>query len=63
MKTSVNKILEFCKEMQERTGQENPEVDYDTIIKALFPTQWKLNSYYLHRDYYSEDEDPDCYCE
>ena len=63
MKTSVNKILELCKEMQKRTGQENPEVSYDTLMKALFPMQWKLDNYYLHRNRCSEDEDPDCYCE
>jgi hypothetical protein len=64
MKVRVNKILEFCKTAQELTGEENPEVTYDAVMKALFPLQWKLDNYYLHRRPCSdEDDDPDCYSE
>ena len=62
MKTTVKKILEFCKMIQESTGEENPEIDYNEVMKALFPMQWKLDNYYLHRRSCSDD-DPDCYCE
>ena len=47
MKTTVNKILEFCKMIQKSTGEENPEIDYNEVMKALFPMQWKLDNYYL----------------
>lgn len=63
MKVKVDKILDFCREIQELTGENNPEVAYDTIMKALFPAQWKIDNYYLHRRTYSDDDDPDCYCE
>lgn len=62
MKVRVSKILEFCKKAQESYGEENPEVTYDAVMEALFPMQWKLDNYYLHRNYRSDD-DPDCYCE
>lgn len=63
MKVRVNKILNFCREMQELTGENNPEVTYDTIMKVLFPIQWKIDNYYLHRGSQFDDDDPDCYCE
>ena len=63
MKIRVSKILEFCQEAQKLTGKDDPEVTYDAVIKALFPMQWKLDSYYLHRDRRSDDDDSDCYCE
>ena len=63
MKVRVSKILEFCKRVQESYGEENPEVIYDAVMKALFPMQWKLDNYYLYRNYRSDDDDPDCYCE
>ena len=63
MKTTVNKILDFCKTVQESTGEENPEIDYNEVMKALFPFQWKLDRYYDRTRRYDEDDDPDCYCE
>ena len=64
MKVRINKILEFCRQAQELSDEENPEVTYDEVMKALFPTQWKLDNYYLHRSRCSDDDDdPDCYCE
>lgn len=62
MKTTVNKILDFCKNIQESTGEENPEISYSEVIKVLFPFQWKLDRYYDRTGCY-EDDDPDCYCE
>jgi hypothetical protein len=62
MKTRVSKILALCKKAQELTGKDDPEITYDEVMKALFPAQWKLDNYYLHRRTYSDD-DPDCYCE
>ncbi len=61
MKVRVNKILELCKSVQESSGEENPEVTYDAVMKALFPAQWKLDRYYDRTRHY--DDDPDCYCE
>lgn len=63
MKTTVNEILAFCKEICESSGEANPEITYDLMTKALFPTQWKLDNYYLHRGGSYEDDDPDCYYE
>ena len=63
MKTKVSKILELCKKAQELAGEDDPEVTYDEVMRALFPTQWKLDNYYLHRDRRFDDDDPDCYCE
>lgn len=63
MKTRVSKILTLCKMAQELTGEDDPEITYDEVMKALFPAQWKLDNYYLHRRSYSDDDDPDCYCE
>lgn len=63
MQVAVNKILALCKEVQERTGEENPNVTYEEMTKVLFPTQWRLDNYYLHRDRRFSDDDPDCYCE
>ena len=63
MKTRVSKILELCKKAQELAGEYDPEVTYDEVMRALFPTQWKLDNYYLHRSRQFDDEDPDCYCE
>jgi hypothetical protein len=62
MKVRASKILELYKKAQKLTGEDNPEISYDEVMKALFPTQWKLDNYYLHRKTYS-DNDPDCYCE
>lgn len=62
MKVKVSKILALCKITQELTGEDDPEITYDEVMKALFPTQQKLNNYYLHRRSYSDD-DPDCYYE
>ena len=62
MKTRVSKILELCKKAQELAGEDDPEITYDEVMKALFPNQWKLDNYYLHRKSYSDD-DSDCYCE
>jgi hypothetical protein len=62
MKTTVNKILEFCKMIQESTGEENPEINYNEVIKALFPFQWKLDKYY-DRTGRNEGDDADCCCE
>lgn len=42
MKTTVNKILEFCKMVQESTGEENPEINYNEVIKALFPFSMEI---------------------
>ena len=61
MKVGINKILEFCKSVQESSSEENPEVTYDDVIKTLFPLQWKLDCYYNRTRHY--DDDPDCYCE
>ena len=63
MQVAVDKILALCKEVQERTGEENPKITYEEITKVLFPAQWKLDNYYLHRRHCSDDDDPDCYCE
>ena len=64
MKVRVSKILALCKMAQELTGEDDPEITYDELMKALFPTSWKLDNYYLHRNRCTEDEDdPDCYCE
>lgn len=62
MKVRVSEILALCKMAQEQSGEDDPEITYDEIMKTLFPTQWKLDNYYLHRGSYSDD-DPDCYCE
>ena len=61
MKVRVSEILALCKMAQEQSGEDDPEITYDEVMKALFPTQWKLDNYYLHRRSYSDD--PDCYCE
>jgi len=62
MKVKVSEILALCKTAQELTGEDDPEITYDEIMRVLFPTQWKLDNYYLHRKTYSDD-DSDCYCE
>lgn len=63
MSVRVSEIFALCKKAQELTGEEDPEITYDEIMKALFPIQWKLDNYYLHRRSRSDDDDPDCYCE
>jgi hypothetical protein len=63
MTVRVSKILELCKKAQELVGEDDPEVTYDEVMQALFPTQWKLDNYYLHRGRRFDDDDPDCYCE
>lgn len=40
MKVRASKILALCKMAQELTGKDDPEITYDEIMKALFPTQW-----------------------
>ena len=62
MKVRVSEILAFCKKVQELSNEDDPEITYDEVTKALFSTQWKLDNYYLHRKSYFDD-DPDCYCE
>lgn len=37
MKTRVSKILELCKKAQELAGEDDPEITYDEVMKALFP--------------------------
>jgi len=63
MKTTLNEVLAFCEEVRLASDETNPEVTYDSMIKVLFPTQWKLDNYYLHRNRRSDEDDPDCYCE
>ena len=62
MKVRVSEILALCKMAQEQSGEDDPEITYDEIMKTLFPTQWKIDNYYLQCGSYSDD-DPDCYCE
>jgi hypothetical protein len=39
MKVRVSKILELCKIAQELTGEDDPEITYDEVMKTLFPAQ------------------------